>query len=228
MHPTVLLKYPLASVWRRCWVRFFDMLLSSLFLLPLALTVSDWQIDQQLAAVILYVSSIVILIIYFLVVPWFWQGRTPGKKLFGVKLLHSTDQFKFKHLLARETIIIFIPYLIQLTLNLIFGIVYGLSLRHTFTSDTDKANVLLIIRIVGVFIILWYLVIICAIALDPNHQFYVDYHYKIYVTSTKPAIKKPALPEPEIISRDDQHAHLGHEQPGNISDEELKKIQDND
>ena len=219
------LKFPLAGTFRRCMIRLFDLILASLLLLPFALTVSKWGISNTAAAVTQFCISVVIILLYFLVIPWALKGNTIGKKLFRIQLVAQGHRVKFWQLCARETFIIFIPYMTQLVVNLVLYIKFGLSLNHALTSSGSHA-LLLVFRLVALLIVLWYVVLICLIAVDPRHQFYVDYKFKMYVTLIKPLVDKPKHAEPPVMSRADVHTHLEHDQPGVISEGALKDISD--
>ncbi|GAA6238113.1 MAG: hypothetical protein SPLM_02350 [Spiroplasma phoeniceum] len=60
--------------------------------------------------------------------------------------------------------------------------------------------------------------------LNPNHQILFDRHFHLFTVKKKPIPKKAPTISKELITRKTKHIHLQEKQPGNISDEILKEI----
>lgn len=220
-------RYEISSTSRICLARALDIVLSSVPLFALGLTMKFWGQGQWWAGLIMIVVAAIFLISYFVVVPYFWQGRTFGKVILRLRLVQRFDHMRWRDLWYRELIIIFIPWLLQLTLNLILDLAYGVNLGLLFQTTKAAPVAYFLLRAATVFYFLWYLGLIFGVAFDPHHQLFCDRQLKIYIcrwnemTAIKPQPQQPLSKSPL------KHVHLGTDQPGNI-DLQLLKVANQD
>lgn len=206
--------------------RFLDILIAGIIVLPLALTENSWGGNKLWATAVLIAVTFVVLILYFLVIPLFWKSQTLAKMMCGIRLVAKEPPIKFRTMLYRECIIIFIPWLIQLISDLIISLVLKVPFNHLLSNDPGNKTAYLLFRITSVVVLVWYLYLIVAICFDPEHQFVLDRHFMLFIVKRRPLKKQNLGDVPKPMGRDQSHIHLQNDQPGNISDEELKAIED--
>lgn len=219
--------YYLAKTWKRITAKIIDIILVSL--IPGVVTLIWFLIDRSSAnnwkaLLIMMFFNYLLFILYFVVLPWKFNGQTLGKKMLFIKLAHETDdKVFFKHLLLREIILIFIP----LTLTMLAVLLTSIFLQSNVTDIDDKTTsrfwISVLVRVIYSFIFAWYLGIMITLKVDKKHQLFYDRKFHIYVTNKEPLLKKLNAQESKENSNI-VHIHLGTKQPGNISQEELNEI----
>lgn len=215
-------KYQISSIVRIFFARMFDIILSSLIPLVLDFTNRFWNLSLTITFVIMVLVTLSILIIYFILIPYFWQGQTCGKFLLRIKLVNSKNLWKFRYLITREVFIIFIPWIIQITCNLIIALVFKLNLSKVVADDNTHPAALIILRSSTAFYFFWFLGLTLAVAFDDKHQFFIDHKNNIFIVNTK-QISPPRQPLSTTppVSVVKNHIHLQEHQPGTISDDDL-------
>lgn len=207
------------------FVRFFDIILANLIPLVLTLTMKYWGRVQTIWAPILVISvTFVIFFLYFVLIPYFWDGKTIGKFCFQIKLVTNEAKLKLAVIFTRELFIIFLPWFVVLLTNLSLSLIFEVSLIDLFRTTNKNPIALIIIRTITTIYFLWYLGLIFGLVLNPNHQILFDCHFNLFIVKKNPIPKKtPTVPK-KLITRKTKHIHLQENQPGNISDEILKEI----
>ncbi len=217
--------HQLARPVRVIFVRFFDIILASLIPLLLTLKMKHWDQVQTIWAPILVISfTFVLFFLYFILIPYFWDGKTIGKFCFKIKLVTSEAKLKLAVIFTRELFITFLPWFVVLLTNLILNLIFEVSLSDLFRKNNKNPIALIIIRTITTIYFLWYLGLIFGLVLNPNHQILFDRHFHLFIVKKNPIHKKePKVPK-KLITRKTKHIHLQEKQPGNISDEILKEI----
>ncbi|WP_424526857.1 RDD family protein [Spiroplasma endosymbiont of Glossina fuscipes fuscipes] len=217
--------HPLARPLRVIFVRFLDIILASLIPLVLTLTMNYWDAQRTVWAPIVVIGiTFLLFFCYFVLLPYFWDGKTVGKFLFQIKLVNTEEKLKLGVIFSRELFIIFLPWFIVLLTNLSLNLIFHVNLGDLFRTTNKNPVTIIVIRIVTTTYFLWYLGLIFAVALNPNHQILFDRHFHLFNVKTKPIVKKQKKVSKKPITRATQHVHLQKDQPGNISDEVLKEI----
>lgn len=221
--------YYLAKTWKRISARIIDIIIVSLIPGIISLiwflidknTINTWQ-----AVLIIMLLNYLLFILYFVVLPWKFNGQTLGKKIFFIKLVsEDNEQIPFKHLLIRESILVFIPITIAMMAILLTNIFLKSSVAEIDDTTSIGTWISVLIRIIYSFIAAWYLGIMITTKIDKKHQLFYDRKFNIYTINKEPLLKKP---NPQEVKKDPNivHIHLGTKQPGNINQEELDEIQD--
>ncbi|WHQ37582.1 RDD family protein [Spiroplasma sp. SV19] len=217
--------HQLARPLRVILVRFFDIILASVLPLILTLTMNSWDAQRTVWAPIVVIGvTFCLFFCYFVLLPYFWDGKTIGKFLFQIKLVNAEQKLKLGVIFTRELFIIFLPWFIVLLTNLSLNLIFHVNLGDLFRTTNKNPTALIVIRIVTTIYFLWYLGLIFAVVLNPNHQILFDRHFHLFNVRTKPIVKKQKKAPKKTITRDTEHVHLRKDQPGNISDEVLKEI----
>lgn len=217
--------YQLVRPLRVIFVRFLDIILATLIPLILNLTMNYWDAQRTVWAPIVVIGiTFVLFFCYFVLLPYFWDGKTVGKFLFQIKLVNTEQKLKLAVIFTRELFIIFLPWFIVLLTNLSLNLIFHVNLGDLFRTTNKNPVAIIVIRIVTTTYFLWYLGLIFAVALNPNHQILFDRHFHLFNVKTKPIVKKQKKAPKKPITREKQHVHLQKNQPGNISDEILKEI----
>lgn len=223
--------YCLAKPWKRISARIIDIIIVSLIPGIISLiwffldksTINSWK-----SLIIMIIINYVIFIIYFLLIPWKFNGQTIGKKIFKIKLVHQENKkILFKTIFLREIILIFIPVTLIMIGILLTNIFLQNNIGNVSENKIISFWINVLIRIIYSFIFAWYLGIIISIKFDKRHQLFYDYKSAIYIINEKPLLKKP---NPQEIKKETDkkfvHIHLGTNQPGNIEKKDLKEIND--
>lgn len=93
-----------------------------------------------------------------------------------------------------------------------------------FRATNKNPIALIIIRTITTIYFLWYIGLIFGLVLNPNHQILFDRHFHLFTVKKNPISKKEPKEPKKLITRKTKHIHLQENQPGNISDEILKEI----
>ncbi|WP_338965380.1 MULTISPECIES: RDD family protein [unclassified Spiroplasma] len=217
--------HQLARPARIIFVRFLDIILASLIPLILTLTMNYWYGQRTVWPPIVVIGiTFLLFFCYFVLLPYFWDGKTIGKFLFQIKLVNTEQKLKLGVIFTRELFIIFLPWFIVLLTNLSLNLIFHVNLGDLFRTTNKNPVAIIVIRIVTTTYFLWYLGLIFAVVLNPNHQILFDRHFNLFNVKTKPIVKKQKKASKKPITREHQHVHLQKDQPGNISDEILKEI----
>ncbi|WP_374696334.1 RDD family protein [Spiroplasma endosymbiont of Polydrusus formosus] len=207
------------------FVRFLDIILASLIPLTLTLTMKYWDQKQTIwASIVIIIITFLFFFLYFVIIPYFWDGKTIGKFFCQIKLVTNAAKLKLGVIFTRELFIIFLPWFVVLLTNLTLNLIFKVSLSNLFGTSNKNSIALIIIRIVTTIYFLWYLGLIFGLVLNPNHQILFDQHFHLFNVKRKPVVKKHPKAIKELITRKTKHVHLSDNQPGNIMDEILKEI----
>lgn len=223
--------YSLARTWKRILARFIDIIIVSL--IPGIITliwyfVNRTMINNWISLLVMILINFLILGIYFLVIPWKFNGQTLGKKICLIKLANENNQtITFKSILIRETFLVFIP--IALTMIAIF--ITNVVLKTNISNIDDKTSagfwISVLTRVIFSFAFAWYLGIMIIVKVDKKHQLFYDRKNQLYVINKYPVLKRKN--QTKSNSNQDEpviHVHLGKVYPGKINQEELDNIQD--
>ncbi len=225
--------YNLAKTWKIILARIFDLFLSSI--IPIILTFiffikpSKNKIDNYFVfPFLLLLIGFICLIIYFLIIPYFGNSKTLGRLIFGILLYHE-NKIKFKHIFIREIFIIFIPWFIGITTNLlcclIFKINIGKELDNNSNNIAQNSPVIWILKFTSTFYFIWYFIMIISIIFDKKNQVFYDYKMKIFMLSKVSKIEFIKNKNNKEINREkNPHIHLSIDQPGNINRDALDEI----
>ncbi|QED24234.1 RDD family protein [Spiroplasma citri] len=216
--------HQLARPVRVIFARFFDIILASLIPLALTLTMKYWDQARTIWAPILVIGiTFVLFFLYFILIPYFWDGKTIGKFCFQIKLVTSETKLKLAVIFTRELFITFLPWFVVLLTNLSLNLIFKVSLSDLFRATNKNPIALIIIRTITT-IFLWYIGLIFGLVLNPNHQILFDRHFHLFTVKKNPISKKEPKEPKKLITRKTKHIHLQENQQGNISDEILKEI----
>ncbi|WP_342275773.1 RDD family protein [Spiroplasma endosymbiont of Nebria brevicollis] len=216
--------YKIAQTWKRLTARIFDVIIVSIIPLVIGLGIylGDKTNQEWWKIMLVFIINIVIVTIYFVIVPWKWHGRTLGKLILQIKLVNDNNEnLTLKQLFYREMFLVFIP------LGLTMGIILFLRLTFNINIVTIKPNntlnfwINILIRIVVSFDFAWYCGIMIVTKIDKYHQLFYDRRAKTYVINKNPIIQKINVKQKK---HNEPHIHLVFCQPGNISDDELENI----
>ncbi|WP_425380313.1 RDD family protein [Spiroplasma endosymbiont of Stenodema calcarata] len=217
--------HQLARPLRVILIRFFDIIIASLIPLILTLTMHYWDQNRTIWAPIVVIGvTFLLFFCYFVLLPYFCDGRTVGKFLFQIKLVNTEQKLTLAVIFTRELFITFLPWFVVLLTNLSLNLIFHINLGDLFRTTNKNPVAIIIIRIVTTTYFLWYLGLIFALILNPNHQILFDRYFHLFNVKTKPIVKKQKKSVKKPITRENQHIHLKKDQPGNISDEILKEI----
>ncbi|ELL44447.1 hypothetical protein SMIPMB4A_v3c6960 [Spiroplasma melliferum IPMB4A] len=217
--------HQLARPVRVIFARFFDIILASLIPLALTLTMKYWDQARTIWAPILVIGiTFVLFFLYFILIPYFWDGKTIGKFCFQIKLVTSETKLKLAVIFTRELFITFLPWFVVLLTNLSLNLIFKVSLSDLFRATNKNPIALIIIRTITTIYFLWYIGLIFGLVLNPNHQILFDRHFHLFTVKKNPISKKEPKEPKKLITRKTKHIHLQENQPGNISDEILKEI----
>lgn len=221
--------YLIAKTWKRIIARSIDII--SVSVIPLLITtvwynINKDQIQQWWVVVILIVINLLLNIIYFVVIPWKFNGQTLGKKICFIKLVAKNQNIlTLKNIIYRELFLVFIPVILTMLTIFITYIFLGTNISKINLNTTSGFWINIFIRkLMFSFIFAWYLGIIIVTKVDKKHQLFYDRKYQLYIVNSKAIVKKihphDKFKDPLI------HVHLGTNQPGNIDTQELTKIQE--
>ena len=219
--------YMIAKTWKRIIARIFDMIFVSLIPLIIGLSMhySDNKSHQELwKLIIIFITNLIVIIIYFVIIPWKCKGQTFGKLIFQIRLINKKNQdFKLKQLFYRELFLVFIPLLLTTSIILFMKLTFNENIA-TITINSNSAlnswlNIL--VRSVVSFDFAWYCGIMIVTKIDKYHQLFFDRYYKTFVINKKPLVNNKRKISTSV---NDSHIHLVYSQPGNINDDELENI----
>ncbi len=209
----------LASFKKRFWVRFLDIVISSIPLLIMSLTYKYWHLSQIKSSIIMICVAFILLIFYFIALPLMMNGQTLMKKVFKIKFFNKSNN-NVLPLITREVFIIFIPWIAILITNFVISVI----LKKPFGSAFNKNNLWStnILKISTLFYLVWYLGLSLAIKFDKKGQFFIDVFYNTYIVDLKIYKEKSKKIEPHLIEKNDMHSHLKNNLPGLIGEKEIK------
>lgn len=222
--------YSLARTWKRILARFIDIVIVSL--IPAIITLIWYFIDKKMinnwiSLLVMILTNLLILGIYFLIIPWKFNGQTLGKKLCLIKLSYENNQtITFKSILIRETFLVFIPVILTMIAIFITTVVLKTNISNINDKTSSGFWISVLTRVIFSFVFAWYLGIMIIVKIDNKHQLFFDRKNQLYVINKYPILKSKTVnsnsKQPETII----HIHLGTDQPGKINQEELDNIQD--
>ncbi|AHF60758.1 hypothetical protein P344_01850 [Spiroplasma mirum ATCC 29335] len=213
---------------RIIFARFLDLILSSIIPLVLSLTMRQWNPNHNVwAPIVAIIATFIIFFFYFVIIPYVWTGKTLGKWLMRITLVTTNNKLRMNVIFTRELFIIFIPWFVELIFNFVFDVIFKVNLGEILAGRSETSQIAsIVMKIVTTFYFLWYLGLVFGVYLNKNHQILFDKHFNLFIVKIKPnQVKKPKKKR-EAITRNKEHVHLKRDQPGNISDEALKEIED--
>ncbi|MDQ7982636.1 MAG: RDD family protein [Spiroplasma sp.] len=222
--------YALARTWKRICARIFDIFIVSL--IPGIITLSWYLINKTsvnnwISVLIMIIINFLIIIIYFLIIPWKFNGQTLGKKIFLIKLTNENNQaITFKSIFLREIFLVFIPVLLTMLAILITSLVLNANIANVDDKTSGGFWINVLVRVIFSFVFAWYLGIMITIKVDKKHQLFYDRKNHLYVINKYPIVNKSNFSRQEQNQEPIIHVHLGQDQPGKINQEELDNIQD--
>lgn len=226
---TELETYYLARTWKRILARILDIIFASLIpgLISLIWFLTDkTAINNWKPLFIIITINYMVLILYFIIIPWKFSGQTLGKRIFLIKLSHqNNEKISFKSIALRETILVFIPITLTMLSIVLTSIFLGTNIANINEKTTSGFWINILTRTIYSFVFAWYLGIMITTKIDKKHQLFYDRKYQIYITNKHPLLKKLNSQE---IKRNNNiiHIHLKNQQPGNIKQEGLDEIKD--
>lgn len=217
--------YILSKTWRRILARSLDIIIVSLF--PILITLISYFLNKSLSEkwwflLLVIFINFFLLFLYFVIIPWKFKGQSLGKKICFIKLIAENNKLTIKKIFYRESFLVFIP--VTLTMLAVFstGIIFNTNIALVNPNSTSGFWLNVLNRTIFSFVFAWYLGIMIVVKIDKKHQLFFDRKQYIYTVNTKvvtPTKKKE-------IKKDLVHVHLKNNKPGNISEDELKNIQD--
>ena len=223
-------KYKLSKLWKIVLARIFDIIISSI--LPILIgTIFNiitfkYGVNIFILPIILLFFGFGWLFIYFVVIPYFCKTQTLGRFLFNI-ILYRESKITILNIFTRELFIIFIPWFVGVGTNLISFLIFKVDINNIFNSSSpgnaNSETVMFIVQITSTFYSIWYCFIFIGLFIDKRNQILYDYKMKILMLSKYTEIKVENDINEKITSNE-EHIHLKKNQPGNISDEALKEI----
>ena len=205
-------EYHLASTKRIVFARFCDLILVSIFPLVLDVTSTLWGWSQPAVAFFMIVVTLLWLSVYFVLIPYFWHGKTLAKWMLRMTLIAQQNNLTWTHLWARELFITYIPWFVILLSNVVIAFFLHSSAVSALTADHWSWTII-VLRLSALFYIMWYCGLWFGIAFDDNRQFFIDAFFKLYLVRLKPKTQPFVRKQRETT----KHIHLGDHQPGMIS-----------
>ncbi|WP_339022916.1 RDD family protein [Spiroplasma endosymbiont of Crioceris asparagi] len=191
--------------------RFFDVLIMLPFLLIIYYfswkNLPEKNIDIILRAMLVFLSQVLLIIYFFVLIPWVLKGRTLSKVIFKLYLIQENVFYPtFKNLLIRESYFLIIPAFVEFLCKII-----GLEL-NLFSKDPI---VFIIYNFGQMLSSAWYIVLLISIWAQPNKLSWIDIKLKNKVLHV---IKI------EIMIKDFDDKVKIDEMPFVVSKENLKEI----
>lgn len=221
--------YYLAKTWKRITARIIDIFIVSI--IPGVITLIWFSINKDTinnwkGLVIMIILNYIFFTLYFVIVPWKFNGQTLGKKIFDIKLVEQNNKkIPFKTILLREIILIFIPITLAMIAILLAYFFFHTTIKNVNNNTIQGFWINIFIRTIYSFIAAWYLGIIITTKIDKKHQLFYDYKFNIYIINNKPLGKKINPQEEKIeLNNNIIHIHLGTKQPGKITKKNLDEI----
>lgn len=222
--------YFLARTWKRILARFIDIVIVSLIPAMIALIwyfINKKMINNWVSLLIMILINILICGIYFLIIPWKFNGQTLGKKLFLIKLTNEKNQpIAFKSILIREIFLVFIPVILTMIAIFITTVVLKTNINNINDKTSSGFWIGVLTRVIFSFVFAWYLAIMIIVKIDKSHQLFFDRKKQLYVINKHPVFKRKVTQSNAKHEEPIIHIHLGKDQPGKINQEELDNIQD--
>lgn len=206
-----------ASLTRIFFARVIDLFIS---LVPgMFLTFFYHAHDVESAAIIVG-SSFAILFFYFILLAYWCRGNTIGKLMLGLKITHPDGtKPKFREVLGREIYNVFVPWFLQLILQIII-----LVIAYQLNPDGSNKVYLTICyslqNIESLFYLIWFMYVGFTIKAQADHQSAVDYKFQLFCRYVGYTKTKKVVEEKEIK----HHVHLDDNMPGNFDVNEIDKL----
>ena len=210
-------EYRLATTSRIAAARFCDLLFVSIIPLLLDLTSQQWHWPPGWVAFFLVMVTLALITSYFVVVPYYWRGKTLAKWMWRLQLIAQTGQLLWKHLWMRECFLTYIPWFVILLANLTVSLVLQTSFPQTVTAQHWSWSIV-VLRLAALFYLMWYCGLWFGIAFDANRQFFVDHYFNLYLVRLKP--KHPPIKRAQRTTS--THIHLGDHEPGMVQWQETE------
>ncbi|AUF83814.1 RDD family protein [Mesoplasma syrphidae] len=214
--------YRLASIYKVLFARLFDLFLASTpgFVLTFVFKIEPAQ--WALALGMLF-ASLLIMAVYFVLVPFLLKGNTIGKFLFKIRLVNYEHKVSMKALISREAFFLFIPWVVMLVAQ-----ITAILLMGPYNEDKPINNSIfnlakIIVNLSYLFYTLWLLFLCLEIKLQEQQRSFVDIKFGLYVVESKPKIAKAKKEFTRILKRSEEHIALS-DQPGNFDENVLKEI----
>jgi uncharacterized RDD family membrane protein YckC len=206
-----------ASLMRIFFARVVDLIIS---LVPGMFFSFFYHAHDVKSAAIIVGSSFAIMFFYFIVLAYWCHGNTIGKLMLGIKIQHPDGtKPKFREVFGRELYHVFVPWFIQLFLQIII-LVIAYELNPDGANKTYSTICYALQNIESLFYLVWFLYIGLTIKAQADHQSGVDHKFQLfcrYVGYTKTTRK---VEEKELK----HHVHLDENMPGNFDVSEIDKM----
>ncbi len=220
-------EYKIAKVSLIVFARILDIFFSSLFLIAISFIFKPIVNHSQVAFIIILIfSAFIFLFFYFVILPFYTKTKTLGRLILGIKI-YNPNKIKFHYILLRELMIIFIPWFIGITINLIIVFLLKININQIFNPSKLNGNekaALLFLKISSTFIIFWYIFMFIGLIIDKNNQLFFDFKMQNFLIKKSNVLITNKNIDNNSISKEINHIHLAHNQPGNINIDALDEI----
>ncbi|WP_342263290.1 MULTISPECIES: RDD family protein [unclassified Spiroplasma] len=227
--------YFLVKLWKVIFARVIDYVIISMIIFIISWGIyqnqylNDWQ-----KAIINHFSALSLLMSYFVMMPYFCQGRTIAKFIFCFKLIkEGQNKIRIWNLLYRELFITIIPWVILIISNLFVSLVFKYPIfifnyQNIFVITKPQHSlplaVTITLRLMGLFYLLWYGSLMLLYKFDVKNQLFFDRYLHIYIVNVRYHQEKKQ--EKEKLQDNKIHIHLQESLPGTIDSKELKAIEE--
>ncbi|WP_342224637.1 RDD family protein [Spiroplasma endosymbiont of Asaphidion curtum] len=228
-------QYLLVTLWKVIFARVIDYIIISMIIFIITWGIyqnqylNDWQ-----KAIINHLSALSLLMSYFVMMPYFCQGRTIAKFIFRFKLIkEGKKKIRIWDLLYRELFITIVPWVILIISNLFVSLVFKYPIfifnyQNIFVITKSHHSlplaVTITLRLMGLFYLLWYGSLMLLYKFDVKNQLFFDRYLQLYIVDVRYHQEKKQ--EKEKLQDNKIHIHLQDSLPGTIDSKELKAIED--
>lgn len=220
--------YVKASLWRIFFARAFDLLLTSI---PTTVMVILYRVSNWESAAIVSSVGLCTYLLFFMFLPYIFKGNTLGKLIFNIRLRKEDSKITFKDLFIRESYFLLIPWFVQFIAQISIMLIVTYTDPGNNNPYQNGSFIALTIRNISyLFFMVWFIYIGVTIKLQEDNQAVVDMKRKIVVVEREALEDRKTITkeEKEIITRERKHIHLSDIQPGNIGEDVLKEIIEDD
>ncbi|AVN61230.1 RDD family protein [Mesoplasma florum] len=210
-------EFYLPSLWKIFFARLTDLIISSLLFLILGFIFKDQAKEGNwIFLFIIFSAALIWNFSYFVLLPYFFNGKTVGKIIFRIKLVKfkASEKLKFKDIFERELWFILLPWCLLYLGNILFLFLMS---KYDKTKSSVYLDAGYIIYQLNYWIFLiWNIAIALSIKLQKNHQASVDMKNKVIVVLEKQKQTK--------IYKNQSGKSVLKETPGKFDDAILNEI----
>lgn len=215
--------YSKPSLWRIFAARFLDLMICSI---PSIILILLYPAHDLISAVIVTVTNFFVIFIYFILLPFFLKGNTAAKWMLNLRMKNLEDKkITFKICFIRELYFLLIPLFFQIICQIIIIIIFNYT--NPGNNDPLKNGMivgLFIQNISYLFFVIWFIYILITIKLQEDHQAAIDYKMKINIFHLTKKYNQIDVVDYKNNREKNLHIHLEDKQPGNIDENILKEI----